>query len=953
MPMYFPGKRKPLALAILLAASGSVVIAQEQDADAEAAQATAAEQTTQGEVPRRRRAIEEVVVTAERREASIQDTSISITAMDAGFVEDFGIRDQDDFQNFIPATTIQPYDAAIRGVGRNFRNLGGDPGVAVYINEVYSEDLYTATAGGFWDLERVEVLRGPQGTLYGRNAVGGAMNFIYQKPSNVFEAAAKTIVGSEGTFDLYGVISGPIIEDLLSARLTASSRERDGLVEDIGLGDDLDSIDNDNVALSLRFTPTDEITVDLRANDLMVDRITGGATGAGLVVLSEEGGPSRNFEAPVFGYREIDRSQTDFTARNFFLPGAPVFNFTDPVTGRNVEAQYLRGGIDAVNPVPGELNEGMPNQGFGLSRDPSQCVFFERDGIEGENLCTATNGVNYEKFDQQGVQFKTEWAATDALSIAYIFGYTDYLYERSLDDDLTASLAQDRNFYVNHEADYLSHEVQFFYEIGDNLNFTTGLFAYDSEIAQRGDFFSVVEEARYLDAAPDLAIPLGPFPAGANVSEVFFGPAAVDLFSAERAAQEQGAANGELIAVTGSWQGDMGTGVENGPITNASDLKYDTKTERKAYAAYTQGVWDISPEFTLTFGARWARDELEGTENLWRYTEFNAAGFGLPVLFYNIGTGALDPVTLQPTGAAPVAYQGVPLSLSVHRSLDRADEAVTGRLNLDWHISEDIMTYYSVTTGYRAGGFNLVFFSQTAEYDPEELVAYEIGYKGQHLDRSLQVNGAIFYYDYENIHTFGAEPSLAGGTSTSVLEAPGARVYGIEGEVLWLATDNLTLGTNFSYTPNEYTEDLLLSDVADPDVPISLFDPLALTYNINGNQLLQVPEGKATAWGSYAMPLGQYGNLELLSAVSWIDDVYFTAFESERDMAPSYTRWDARLTWTSVEQNWSASAFVDNITDEVGIRQILRNGQSQGWRRMAQFSDRRLYGLELSYTFGS
>ena len=83
------------------------------------------------------RRIEEVIVTAERREASIQDTSISITAFTGEFLDDFGIRNQEDLQNFVPATTIQPYDATVRGVGRNFRALGGDPGVSTYMNGIY------------------------------------------------------------------------------------------------------------------------------------------------------------------------------------------------------------------------------------------------------------------------------------------------------------------------------------------------------------------------------------------------------------------------------------------------------------------------------------------------------------------------------------------------------------------------------------------------------------------------------------------------------------------------------------------------------------------------------------------------------------------------------------------------------------------------------------------------
>ena len=167
-----------------------------------------------------RRQIEEVVVTAERKESTVSDTSISITAFTGQMLEDFGIRNQEDLQKFIPAAVIEPYDMAIRGVGRNFRALGGDPGIATYLNGVYSEDFGIAsTEGGLFDIERIEVLRGPQGTLYGRNAIGGAVNFINKLPTNEFEGEARVVGGNYDLREEYGVLSGPLIDNILCGAL--------------------------------------------------------------------------------------------------------------------------------------------------------------------------------------------------------------------------------------------------------------------------------------------------------------------------------------------------------------------------------------------------------------------------------------------------------------------------------------------------------------------------------------------------------------------------------------------------------------------------------------------------------------------------------------------------------------------------------------------------------------
>jgi outer membrane receptor protein involved in Fe transport len=925
------------------------------------------------------RRIEEVVVTAERKEASVQDTSISITAFTDQFLDDFGIRNQEDMQNFIPATTIQPYDATVRGVGRNFRALGGDPGVSTYMNEVYSEDLLTATAATFWDVERVEILRGPQGTLYGRNAIGGAMNILYKKPSNEFEGSVKGIVGNYDTREIYGMLNLPIIKDQLMIRVNGARRDRDGVIDDIGVvgdSDGLDGLGTQNGALLLRWTPTETIDINFRKNWMNIDRPFGGANGGGLVVLNEEGLPFRNTTDIAAGYRFVFAEDEDGVPitnpldSRWIDPSRPILEFTNPDTGAIDQAQYNRVGIDVANGFTGRnnpaafLTNNLPRNAAeaeaqrlagtvaGTSDEDAAryngCVFPGK--IKGDDVCAATNGQNNEEFVQTGTQFSIAWDATDALQFKYIYGRNELIYHRYTDDDNTGNPYWDRTFYVNHEADYESHEFQAFYDIGESLTFTSGIFFYDARIDQRGDFYpwqtnvrkfsepyqdntSLTQgaaEALICGVDPDTGIPLGCTGAvdpgtgltDQETADALVGAPAtallgmqsemVTLFSARDAcqAQEGGCVRGTpdnpagISAATSLWGGDDGSNrnldVIHGPRTVGTDLLYTTVTEREAFAAYTQGVWDINELFTLTLGIRYGEDKLKAEENLWYYEEtggLNALYGGLAGI--NVVNGGLvDDGTgnLVPTDIA--THEGVPFALSIHRPFERKDDKITWRANLDWDINDSAMMYFGITTGHRAGGYNLVFFSQTQTYDPEELMAYEIGYKTQFLEDTLQINGSFYYYDYETIHTVGTEVSVAtGNTTTSVLPAPGAEIWGIEAEGTWLATDRLTLGGNFSYTPSKYTETLLLADPSQADVPNSLYPGFATrTEDIKGNQLLQVPDLKFTALGNYRFPLSGGSNLDINTVYSWIDKVYYSPFEREEESADSYGRWDARAT---------------------------------------------------------
>ncbi|MEZ5596700.1 MAG: TonB-dependent receptor [Pseudomonadales bacterium] len=954
------------------------------------------------------RQIEEVIVTAERKEASIQDTSISISAFTGEFIEDFGIRNQQDLQNFIPATTIQPYDATVRGVGRNFRALGGDPGVATYMNGVYSEDLLTATAASFWDVERIEVLRGPQGTLYGRNAVGGAMNILYKQPTQEFEAAAKVMFGDEGQQEYYGVISGGLIEDKLAGRINFSRREHDGLIKDIGTGprtkDDLDSLGDENIAVQFKWTPLDNVEVDVRRNWMDNDRVFGGANGGGLVVTTEEGLPQRNTTQLVPGYRFVDVNQTtDPTLRNFYDTTQPLLQFTNPRTGAIETAQPLRAGVDHYGANPGVIaapnlngfqNAAASLTGFNNTSAAdaalyNSCIF--KDGsTDGRDVCAATNGLNWESFKQRGTQLTLTWDVNENVQLKYLYGDNVLTYQRIMDNDNTGSQFHDRQYYVNHEADYTSHEFQAFVDITDSFSFTSGIFFYEARIDQRGDYYSAVGERRMAQAYNDQtalsaggAAALGaPGLEGINASTLAFGTRPMaDLYTAKRScevanpaascARNYAVANPTLPnnnLYTSKWYGDDGSNVllnvNHGPNTVATDLLYATRTDRDAFAAYTQAVWDINEKFTLTTGLRYAKDELQAEENLFRYSEtgaLNAVGNpGFLALYGGLravnitngglvddGTGNFVPTDLATNG-------GIPFALSVYRPFERTDKKWTWRVNLDWNITDDAMMYFSTTTGYRSGGYSLVYFSTTPTYDPEELIAYEIGFKTDWFDRSLQVNGAIYMYDYETIHTFSTEVSAIGGTTTSVLEAPGARVWGIETEVIWLATEALTVGGNLSFTPSEYTKTLELSDPSRFNVPASLYpDFESLTEDIKGNQLLQVPEKKFTAWASYKFNLPGSSTLELLGNYAWTDKVYFSPFERNDSAAKAWGRMDLRATWRNADESWMVSGFVNNVFDEVGILQLIRGGEATFFRQSTQTTQPRLFGVEVTYQLGS
>ena len=141
---------------------------------------------------------------------------------------------------------------------------------------------------------------------------------------------------------------------------------------------------------------------------------------------------------------------------------------------------------------------------------------------------------------------------------------------------------------------------------------------------------------------------------------------------------------------------------------------------------------------------------------------------------------------------------------------------------------------------------------------------------------------------------------------------------------------------------------------ASVETPTSLYpDRETNRKNINGNQLLQVPELKYTAYGTYSVPLDAGANLDLSAVYSWTDDVYYSPFENQSEMAEAYGRLDIRATWTNAEQNIEIAAFCNNVMDDVAVLQVLRHGEDEMFRQTGGTTVPRLFGIEMTYKLGA
>ena len=909
------------------------------------------------------RRIEEVIVTAEKVEATVSDTSISITAIGSEMLEDMGIQSANEFVNYIPATTRDDYDLRIRGVGRNFRALGGDPGVATYYNGVYSEDsLIALTENALFDVERIEVLRGPQGTLYGRNSIGGAINYILKKPTETPYGLVRAQFGSNSNQEFYGVVSGPITDNL-GVRVVASDRQTDPLLKSVTAGPGADSTNDSNVAISFAWKPMDTVSVDARFNDRNSDRIIGGSA-----VINEGWGSyrgTRMTDVYAQGLRLVDAS----------TPGAQLF--TNPYTGATAYGATNRPGVD--------LAPQRPNAAYGQT--PYLNSPDNLDNVAHELL---TSGYNREGFDQRGASMTVTWDAREDLTVKYIHGYSDFAYTFDYDYDDSDSQILDYGVDVLEDIYSYSHELQFLWDVNDNLFLTTGLYYFKSSRNQDYGLHDRASQGRIQNAANYGTL-------GAFLPSLGIVDAPLNMQSAPM-----------NRLVLGTWQGD----------TFGDDYAYhhDNTNKTEQTAIYSQGEYRFNDEWALTIGLRWAEDEKAVSENRGGLYEANDVWWGLfdAPFFVVPGTGGLTAGQVLrgpavtgipdlgipaaafagftdlawtnfhmgagvPTGnpnqplaptcaldspycANPLRMAGIPLAFVSLAEDEQTWSETNWRINLDWTPNEDTLVYGYVTTGYRSGGYGLGILDARAggaggtpvgilSYDKETVTAYELGYKGTLVDGTVQLFAAIYTYQYEDYQDQVDVYDPVQGTSRDIPVNTGETSNsGFEVEGTWLATDNLTLNANYSYTETEYKDDVLLLEDENHLAPRPLFG--GQSFNINGNSLKGIPDHKFTAWAVYEWTLPSAATVSLNGAYSYTGEYNNDSIERDYDKMPERHRVDMSLIWRSADMKSRVRLFVDNLTDETNFRELGQANHNDNFRLQGTLLGERTFGIDIQREFG-
>lgn len=833
------------------------------------------------------RFIEEIIVTAEKREENVLDVPLTMSAFSSQMIEELGITNRDDLEQLVPGLQFGDNGQAV-GQGTVIRGIGSrlngethsDLAVATYIDGVYTLGTY-GVAPNMFDVERIEVARGPQGTLHGRNSIAGSISYYSTKPTDDWDLLLHTEFTDQFT-QRYGVAFGGPISENFSFRINASYYEGDGAQENIGFGDDYDAPDQKFIAPQLRFK-TDRMDLNLRYSK-----------------LDDDGSP---------------RTQVLLTS---FDPNNP----TTFAGGTN--AFYL---LDQPVPsIPANCPPGTP--GFHCG-DVKNVVNLNRSAVGSSTAEQLTIAFSFD--------------LTDQYTLRYNFGDTDNFSAVFRDRDMTNRVASANDPFTASDADVplddsainvwydyteRSHELQLVSNLDGKFNYIVGLFTYENTTGWFVPVFTWTNPW-VNQFAEDAAVAAG-FAGGCqDIVDTILIPFGFST------TPEEAIANGEP---GNYWQCPEGN-------DHLQTLLFGTTASSETKAAFVNAEYQINDQWLVSGGLRITED----TKNQKTNGGFFIGGFAfigsvpIEIIFddsdpqertwdQTIGHVSLEYTPQQDVliyGRISTGYRAggfntksdaIPLFIKeeslVNYELGLKGLFLDGRLSLSTGVFYNDFDDYQITgqieTAQAVGG--RLGFSQFAASPVVE-------FTDNIADTKIWGAEADFsYYVNENWRLSGFYAYLDSeiGPHSEVVRAHPNPETG-----LWTHID-FTSGETVT---SEYT----------------------LPSDMTGNQLPMQPTHKFALTAAYETPLTMGGSLQLLGTYSWVDDRASDLSNFDISTLPSYGRFDLRGTWTSPDETIAATLFVKNVFDEIGLVEFLLQSTNSGAPSSGTLTKPRQVGLEIRW----
>ncbi len=849
---------------------------------------------------------ETIIVTANKREENVQDIAVAITALSAESKQEFGVISVTDLTNVTPGLSYTPGNerVTLRGIGRLSNSFGADPGVANYNDGIYTAFAVNAGKDPLL-IDRVEVLRGPQGTLYGRNAIGGAINTISKRPTDDFKADALFGAGNYGAKKIGVGLSGPIT-DWLRYRVAGLKENRDGIDFNYGTGETEGwEINDEYLELQLEGDIGDRFTWWMKTTDTDYEK------------AGPPGGRTAGFGTAPF------------------------------LTNVSNAVQFSSGGI-------------TPNGAFGFGNNPSIISVTQGGNRRDNPYATSgehaynTNVASIAQLD--GYDDFTLEAIYEAgpFDIKYVGGYAYYAYRLETDGDGTpiTSVTYNAVSSVAPVAACAGTAAALGYPLAGNPlpAVAQGCITGTRTRTLRPSNTNSYEESRAF------------FSNEINLISTTDGP--LQWIAGAYQYQENSKQPGQVQYLRDEPLADFYIDSVLGRVANPDRevQRFSNTSLFNAYGVFGQADYTFNDQWKVAAGLRWSKDVKDSAEEAFLacYIICGVDYLNYTRIAYTQATTPGPTITYDNEGVARRRLKGSWEAITGTASVEY-------RPTLDALMFAKYSRGYK-SGGFNNLGFNPNPYTNAEFVDAIE-GGWKQDWRAANLTTNAALffyNYTDFQAPLTVIQ--GEQGTTGSTTSTAFVNVPKAETYGFELESNWSPIEPLNIGFTYAYLHAEVKESGRYVDAsrnprcvgATPGTQVTcsatanvFVDPLR-TRLVEGNTLPQSPEHKVSLTGSYRFDMEDGSYFLPTVSYSWRDSFYDTFFNNELEEAPAYDNLDTRLNWYSSDGMFQVTAWVRNVLDEDQATSFSANNfrvQDSGRYQTQNFSLPRTYGIDLLFHY--